>query len=311
MPEFPDHSSEPSVNQFIGEFAHGCRLFLKREDLLHPEISGNKFRKLKYNLQQALAQGEECLLTFGGAYSNHIAATAAAGKIAGVRTIGVIRGEELGWDLEKTLRENSTLAYARRCGMQLEFISRSRYREKASEDFIEGLKYHFGNFYLVPEGGTNALAVRGCEEILAKDDKDFEFTAVAVGTGGTLAGLSRSAGKGQKILGFPALKGDFLSADISRLTHRQNWELISGYNFGGYARVNLDLINFINEFQKKHQILLDPMYTGKLVFGIFDLLKRGCFPPNSRILMIHTGGLQGVAGFNKVLKKKNLPLIKS
>ncbi|WP_369074345.1 1-aminocyclopropane-1-carboxylate deaminase/D-cysteine desulfhydrase, partial [Salinimicrobium oceani] len=150
-------------NRFIAE-VNGISIHLKREDLLHPEVSGNKFRKLKYNIAEAISQKRESLLTFGGAYSNHIAATAAAGKFSGLKTIGVIRGEELGENLEKTLQENATLRFAHDCGMQFHFVSRSDYRQKTSEAFIEELHEKFGKFYLVPEGGTNELAVKGCEE---------------------------------------------------------------------------------------------------------------------------------------------------
>ena len=298
-----------SKNQFIAEFSNGISLHLKREDLLHPEVSGNKFRKLKYNILEAEKQKKKTLLTFGGAYSNHIAATAAAGKISGLKTIGIIRGEELGENLEKTLAQNRTLNFAHSCGMHFRFVSRKDYRQKETLEFQQRLNEEFDEFYLVPEGGTNQLAIKGCEEILSEKDKEFDFIAASVGTGGTLSGLINASAKNQKILGFPALKGNFLSEEIKKFSIKNNWELILKYHFGGYAKIDSQLINFINKFKEKYQIQLDPVYTGKLVFGIFDLIKTGYFPSGSKILAIHTGGLQGIPGMNSVLTKKNLPLI--
>lgn len=303
---FEEHPKIP--NQFVAE-VDGVSVFMKREDLLHREVSGNKFRKLKYNLQNAIFERHDTLLTFGGAFSNHIAATAAAGKDCDLKTIGVIRGEELGQDLEKTLRENTTLAFAASCGMQFEFVSRANYREKTSEEFIAKLQKKFGQFYTVPEGGTNALAVKGCEEILSAEDKDFDVVCCAVGTGGTISGIINSSEENQKILGFPALKGDFLSAEVETFSRKNNWRLITKYHFGGYAKVNRELILFLNNFKKDYGIQLDPVYTGKMMFGIFDLIGKGYFSKNSRILAIHTGGLQGIAGMNKRLKNKDLPQI--
>lgn len=280
-------------------------LYIKREDLIHPRVSGNKYRKLKYNLQQAKSEGKQTLLTFGGAFSNHIAAVAAAGQAFGFNTIGIIRGDEL--KAAKTL--NPTLQFAKHCGMRLEFIDRETYRSKAETWFLDQLKREFGVFYLIPEGGTNALAVKGCEEILTKQDADYDFICCSVGTGGTISGLINSSKPHQKILGFPALKGDFLQREISKFAKNSNWELITGYHFGGYAKINTELISFINQFKRSNHIPLDPIYTGKLMFGIMDLLKSGYFPEHSRILAIHTGGLQGIEGMNRRLTQKNRPLI--
>ena len=306
MKIFEAHPEIP--NQFITE-VNGVIIYMKREDLLHPEVSGNKFRKLKYNIAEATSQKGQILLTFGGAYSNHISATAAAGKLAGFKTIGVIRGEELGEDLEKTLQENSTLRFAHSCGMELHFISRSAYRNKTSEAFLEELRKQFGDFYLVPEGGTNELAVKGCEEILTPEDSQFDVICCAIGTGGTISGIINSSEDHQQILGFPALKGDFLRAEIERFSKKKNWGIIPDYHFGGYAKVDEKLIEFINNFRSKYGIQLDPVYTGKLMYGIFDLAGKGYFLKNTRILAIHTGGLQGIPGMNKVLKIRNLPPI--
>lgn len=281
-------------------------LVVKREDLIHPFISGNKYRKLKYNILDAKQKGLDTILTFGGAYSNHIAATAYAGNLFGIKTIGVIRGEELSqnWML------NPTLSQAHRHGMDFKFISREAYRRKTETSFLELLEKELGPYYLIPEGGTNSLAVKGCEEILTPEDKDFNVLCSSVGTGGTLAGIINSSLHYQRIIGFPSLKGDFLKKDIRNFTAKENWEINTNYHFGGYAKVSEALIGFINYFKDKTNIPTDPIYTGKLLYGILDLVKNDYFKPGTKILAIHSGGLQGIAGMNLVLKKKNLPLIK-
>lgn len=280
-------------------------LIIKRDDLIHPLVSGNKFRKLKYNILEAKQKGFDTILTYGGAFSNHIAATAYAGKKSGFKTIGVIRGEEL----HDNWRDNPTLNLAHQCGMQFNFISRDRYRKKENLSEIENLKALFGPFYRLPEGGSNVLAVKGCEEILIEDDTHFDVICVSVGTGGTMAGLSNAADSKQRVLGFPALRGDFLKEDIRKFTHKENWELQTNYHFGGYAKVSAALIEFINKFKRDTYIPLDPIYTGKLIFGILDMVEKDLFEPKTKILAIHTGGLQGIKGMNMKLKNKNLPLI--
>lgn len=280
-------------------------LFIKREDLIHPFVSGNKFRKLKYNLLEAKNQKKTILLTFGGAFSNHIAATAFAGKENGFKTIGIIRGDEL----NEKIDQNPTLKFAKECGMQLEFVNRENYRLKDSEDYIDKLHEQFGDFYLIPEGGTNSFAIKGCEEILNDEDALYDYVCVAVGTGGTISGIINNSASYQKILGFPALKGDFLQKDICKFATKENWDLISDYHFGGYAKVSAELIAFLNSFYEKYQIPLDPIYTGKLVFGVIDKINAGYFPENSKILVIHTGGIQGIEGMNIKLKSKKLPIL--
>lgn len=285
-------------------------LFIKREDLIHPEISGNKYRKLKYNLLQAQSENKKTLLTFGGAFSNHISATAFAGKLHGLKTIGVIRGNELGDDLEKTLATNSTLKFAHECGMTFKFVSRADYRNKASSEFIQQLKDEAGDFYLVPEGGTNELAIKGCEEILSEETEGFDVICVAVGTGGTMSGIINSAESHQNVLGFPALKGDFIKDEINKYVHqKENWKLISEYHFGGYAKTSNELITFINQFKKETNIPLDPIYTGKMMFGLVDLINKDYFEKNANILAIHTGGLQGIDGMNTILKRRGSLII--
>lgn len=286
-------------------FSNSISVQIKREDLIHPFVSGNKFRKLKYNLLQAKAENQKTLLTFGGAFSNHIAAVAFAGKERGFKTIGIIRGDELA----QKVNENPTLLFAQKCGMQLEFISREEYRLKSELSFIENLKHKFGNFYLIPEGGTNALAIKGCEEIITHEDADFDYICCSIGTGGTISGLINSALPHQKVLGFPALKGDFLKEEIRNFAQNENWELISDYHFGGYGKINAELVLFINHFYAENQIPLDPIYTGKMVYGVIDLIQKNYFPAESKILMIHTGGIQGIQGMNIKLKNKQLPTI--
>lgn len=294
------------INQEVKlELPHQISLFIKREDLIHPFVSGNKFRKLKYNVLQAKAENQSVLLTFGGAFSNHIAAVAYAGKEQGFETIGVIRGDEL----RNKISENPTLSFAQECGMRFEFVTREAYRHKTETAFIEQLQAQFGSFYLVPEGGTNDLAVKGCEEILTEFDAHFDFVCSAVGTGGTISGLINSALPHQKVLGFPALKGDFLQNEIHKFVNNKNWELITDYHFGGYGKVTTEFIEWMNWFYAQTGIPLDPIYTGKMVFGVMDLIQRNYFPPKSKILMIHTGGLQGIAGMNAKLEKQNKPIL--
>lgn len=277
------------------------QIFLKREDLLHPHISGNKFRKLKYNLLEARMLKVNTILTFGGAFSNHILATAAAAKENDFKAIGVIRGEEL----VNQYKENPTLVLAEQFGMKFYFVDRETFRLKNDNDFIAELKNEFGDFYLVPEGGTNDLAIKGCEEILTNDDSDFDYICCAVGTGGTISGLINSSNiEKHKIIGFSALKGDFLNDDIRKFAKQDNWKLITDYHFGGYGKVKPELITFLNEFYAQTRIPLDPIYTGKMMFGIVDLIEKGFFPDNAKILAIHTGGLQGIRGINKILKEK-------
>ena len=296
-----------SFNQKISiDFKNNIELFIKREDQLHSIISGNKLRKLKYNLEEAKRQNKSCLLTFGGAFSNHILAVAGAGNEFGFATIGIIRGEEL----EHKISENPTLLRAQDLGMKFHFVTRSQYRNKEEVTFLDSLKNKFGDFYLVPEGGTNSFAIKGCEEILTASDKSF-FTHItcAVGTGGTISGIINSSIEKQQIIGFSSLKGAFLSDVIRNFVNKTNWNIIEDYHFGGYGKINDELVSFLNLFYNHNSIPLDPVYTGKMVFGVIDLINKGYFLPNSKILMIHTGGLQGIKGMNFALRNKNRELI--
>ncbi|MDO4783203.1 MAG: pyridoxal-phosphate dependent enzyme [Capnocytophaga felis] len=294
-------------NQFVNlPLPNGISLHIKREDKNHHFVSGNKLRKLKYNILQAQKEGKTRLLTFGGAYSNHIAATAAAGKLTRMKTIGVIRGDEL----HSKIEENPTLSFAQNCGMDFLFVSREKYRLKHTNEFLTELKKNYdSNTYIVPEGGTNEFAVKGCEEILTPEDENFDVICSAVGTGGTISGLINASFSHQTVLGFPALKGEFLSDVIKRYTQKTNWQLIHDYNFGGYAKVSDELISFLNNFNKKTGISLDPIYTGKMIFAIFALSNKNFFKPNTKILAIHTGGLQGIQGINQKRAKKHQQIL--
>ena len=270
------------------------RLFIKRIDKIHPFVSGNKWFKLKYNLIEAQKQGLNTLLTFGGAYSNHIAATAFAAHEKGLKSIGIIRGEE-------HLPLNPTLRFAIDNGMKLHYISRSNYKEKTCDNFLEALKNQFGDFYLIPEGGTNELAIQGAAEVLDSNDIQ-DYICCAVGTGGTIAGIIDVSNDKQTVIGFPAIKGfEQLEKNINNWTNTTNYRFINDYVGNGYAKINKDLVDFINEFNARHNIPLDTIYTGKMMLGILDLVAKDYFPKGSSILAIHTGGLQGNKGMSKRL----------
>lgn len=267
----------------------GVRLWLKRDDLIHPELPGNKWRKLTYNLRAAAEQGHRELLTFGGAYSNHIRATAAAGHYFGLGTTGVIRGERhevLNWSLQ----------YAVSRGMRLRYLDRASYRRQASPQVIDGLRRELGRFYLLPEGGSNELAVRGCAELAPEIGPDFDVICCPCGTGGTLAGIAAGLRPGQQAIGFPVLKGgDFLAAEVERLqtaavgSGTGNWRLECGFHFGGYARTTPELTEFIATFGQRHGLRLDRIYVAKMMFGIVELARRGAFAPGTRIVAVITG----------------------
>ena len=271
----------------------GVRLLVKREDLNHPFVSGNKWWKLKYNLAEAKRLGKKKLLTFGGAYSNHIYATAAAAKEIGFESVGIIRGEE-------TQPLNSTLTFAKAQGMHLHYVSREAYRNKTDATFLNCLTETFGDFYLIPEGGTNALAVKGCEEFGNKilSEIDFDIVCLPVGTGGTMAGLIKSIGNKKKVLGFSVLKGgEFLELEVAELLHLSEkqlhgWAIETDYHFGGYGKKTDELENFIHSQNELHHLPLEPVYSGKMMFGIYDLVRRSKIKEGLTVLAIHTGGLR-------------------
>ncbi|MGR3220772.1 MAG: 1-aminocyclopropane-1-carboxylate deaminase/D-cysteine desulfhydrase [Candidatus Anammoxibacter sp.] len=271
-------------------------LYIKRDELNHKEISGNKWRKLKYNIVELKRQNIDTVLTFGGAYSNHISATAAAGKLFGFKTIGVIRGEEYP-------ELNPTLQFAAECNMRLHYMDRTTYRKKESEEVIRLLRQKYGVFFLIPQGGANIQGIKGCMEIVDSAMHDFDYLCCACGTGATLTGIITQLKSHQTALGFPALKnGEFLRNDVNSFLKQlkncnDNWQLITNYHFGGFAKYNSKLIDFIVRFKELHNVRLDPVYTGKTVYGIYDLAQTGFFPKGSKICVIHTGGIQGLEGF--------------
>lgn len=252
-----------------------------RLDLIHPQISGNKWFKLKYNLEEAKKQGCDTILTFGGAFSNHIHATAAACKEFGFKSIGVIRGE-------KDSEGNSTLSEAKKQGMELYFVTREEYKRKSDPDFISELKTKFGNFYLIPEGGDNKLGKKGCEEILPKE-MDFDIIFCACGTTTTFKGIQNSLKPDQKLIGISVLKGEGVI--------NSNSEIMSDYHFGGYAKHTEELLNFKAKFEMENDIPLDYVYTSKLFFAVNDLIVKNKIPKGKKILVIHSGGLQGNRGY--------------
>jgi 1-aminocyclopropane-1-carboxylate deaminase len=269
--------------------AAGVRVMLKRDDLIHPDLPGNKWRKLKYNLQAGQAAGASRLLTFGGAYSNHIRAVAAAGALFGFATVGVIRGEA-----HDPL--NPSLRFAVDHGMQLTYLDRQTYRRKTEPAVIDGLRDQFGDFYLVPEGGSNALAVRGCTELVEEITEDFDVICCAVGTGGTLAGIAAGLAPHQRAIGLSSLKGgSFLSDDVAALQHDAlgevtgNWEIETGYHFGGYAKSKPELVAFVDDFEARHGVRLDWVYVAKMMYGVFDLVQRGRFATGTRVVVVITG----------------------
>lgn len=276
----------------------GIELSVLRLDQVHPLVSGNKFFKLQYNLEEAKKLGKKVILTFGGAFSNHIFATASAARIEGFESIGVIRGEELDG-------QNPTLIHAKSQGMILHFVDRESYRHKNSPEFLELLMRQFGDFYLIPEGGTNALAVLGTQQILGESHSEFSHICIPIGTGGTFAGLASSIAPYQHLIGFSALKGDFIIGETKTLLEKFDirsagtWEIRTESHFGGYGKHQPDLIQFMHWFFEEFKIPLDPIYTGKMAFGLWDLISKNRFDSGSKILLIHSGGLQGIAGFNQ------------
>lgn len=292
-------SFKSTTNQSL-EPLNGHTIVIKREDLIHPIVSGNKFRKLKYVFKEIESLSNSTVLTFGGAFSNHLAAVAAAGKLANIQTIGIVRGEEWG----NKIASSSTLSYCSDQGMKIHCVSRTMYDLKEASELVHNLKSFYLNLRIIPEGGTETLAVKGCEEILQKEDEHFDVICSSVGTGGTLAGLINSSVFSQVVIGFNALKNPEVENQISQYTEKQNWRIEAHYTFGGYAKVNDTLISFMNSFYQQYKIPLDPIYTGKLLFGIFDLIKQNKWQWGKKILIIHTGGLQGVKGMNLQLQKK-------
>ena len=280
------------------------RLFIKREDLTHPEISGNKYWKMFYNVKKYLEKevSERKIITFGGAFSNHIAAAAALGNEFGIKTLGVIRGNEL----EDSWQENPTLFSAHQNGMSFRFVTRETYRYK--EKMMKELQTEFPESLVVPEGGTNENAVEGIQYMLTDETNDFDYICSAVGTGGTVSGLCKFAQPHQKVIGFKAVKDNSLENRIKNLSKKDNFTLVDASD-GGFGKITDENVRFINEFYQYFGIVLEPVYTGKMLRKIFEMIADDYFPANSKILAFHTGGLQGIVGANEMLKKKNRNLI--
>ncbi|MBD2414893.1 1-aminocyclopropane-1-carboxylate deaminase [Nostoc calcicola FACHB-389] len=306
----------PFVQQINSKIASeaGVNLSVLRLDVMHPWVNGNKWFKLKYNLLEAKQKNFTRLLTFGGAYSNHIYATAAVGNLLGFHTIGLIRGEE-------KLPLNPTLSFAVQQGMELVYLSRQMYRQRNTTALDEYLRQRFGEVFIIPEGGNNLNGVRGCTEIISEAmptaDYAFDYICLACGTATTLAGIALSLHQGQKAIAFPVLKnGAFLGEEIENLltnylasglpspyTSPASWELMCDYHFGGYAKVNQQLLRFSQEFSSAHGVPLDYVYTAKMFYGVMDLLQQGFFGKGKSLLLVHTGGLQGNVGMEERLQK--------
>ncbi|NOX66646.1 MAG: 1-aminocyclopropane-1-carboxylate deaminase/D-cysteine desulfhydrase [Chlorobi bacterium] len=276
---------------------------MKRTDLVHPVISGNKWYKMKYNIVEMQKQGFDTLLTFGGAYSNHIHAAAHAGKLFGFKTIGLIRGEE-------HLPLNATLQSAVNNGMKLHYVDRTTFRKRETNEFLNSVKGKFGDVYILPVGGTNTVALKGCAEIIDQIDIDYDYICSASGSGGTFAGLVAGLQGDKKAIAFPALKGGkFLEKVIYGLVFDytgksfNNWELNTDYHFGGFAKLSRELIEFTHEFNKLNNFELDYIYTNKMMLGIADLIRKGFFKSGETIIAIHSGGLQGNIGMKEKVQK--------
>ena len=284
---------------------NGFKIYIKREDEIHPIVSGNKFRKLKYNIQKAKELNKRVILTFGGAYSNHLLATAYAGKKENLKTIAYVRGQEL-----KNIKYNSTLQKCNDFGMEFIFISRDDYRKRNELDYIKSIKTKFNEAYIIPEGGTNELGVLGCEEILTLDDSFFDVICCPVGSGGTISGIINSSNNHHKVLGFSALKGSEINNVISKFAKKTNWKIFDDETFGGYSNIDNKLVDFINNFFQNTGIMLDPIYNSKMVFRIIKLIENNQWEFGKKILLINTGGLQSIKEMNIKLKKKGCDIIK-
>lgn len=289
----------------------GVELWLKREDLIHPKVSGNKWRKLKYYLEDFQQSGKTMILTFGGAFSNHLAATAALGKMMGIDTKALVRGEEV--------HQNPTLDFCRAQGMVIDTLSRKKYATKDDAEFQAALAEHLPYVYVIPEGGKGPLGLKGCTEILEAVPPGFDVVCCAGGTGTTMAGLLAGGYQAHFTL-YPALKGGhflrraiaialdayarvFSTSDHGKMTHPERLSIVEDHHFGGYGKTRPALIRFMNDFYAKYKVPLDPVYTGKMMFGIMEGIQRGQWPEGTKILALHTGGLQGIKGMNARLKK--------
>ncbi|MCP4460273.1 MAG: 1-aminocyclopropane-1-carboxylate deaminase/D-cysteine desulfhydrase [Cytophagales bacterium] len=279
---------------------HGVTMYVKRDDLIHPEISGNKWRKLKYNFEHVIKEGYPEVVTFGGAYSNHIAATSCAAAHFGIQSTGIIRGDEL------TPKSNPTLELAQKHGMKFEFVTRENYRKLKVDSKLA--QEYYPNAYVIPEGGTNALAIKGVSEIIDEIDIDFNSIITSIGTGGTMAGLVESSGGLHEVCGISSLKGEFVASDFRKLLATldisfTNYQISLDNHFGGFGKTSSLLIDFINKMKQELNVLFDPIYTGKALFGVWEMIANGNFDGQT-LVFLHTGGLQGIVGFNQKSTQK-------
>ena len=288
--------NETTITQTIDDpwlKSKGIELLVKRDDLLHPLINGNKWRKLKYNLLQMQSQNKTELLTFGGAFSNHIHACAAAGKIFGLKTHGIIRGPNL--DLS-----NPTIQFAQQCGMQLHVVNRIEYKLRNDSQYLAELQEKFPDAYILAEGGTNTYAVPGCAE-LAQSLPEHDYLICPTGSGGTLAGLIEGSNTATQIIGIAVLKqAQYLIDEVRELSckakSQTNWQLLCDFHGGGYGKFTPELWAFCQNIDIKYNLPLEPIYSGKMMYAIWNLIEQDYFPPGSKIIAIHTGGLQGLEG---------------
>ncbi|MGB0869869.1 MAG: 1-aminocyclopropane-1-carboxylate deaminase/D-cysteine desulfhydrase [Flavobacteriales bacterium] len=284
----------------------GIRLSIQRDDLLHPEVSGNKWRKLKYVIQNFNRERYSGVLTFGGPFSNHLSATAAACKLFKIPFVAIVRGEGD--------ENNTTLEFIKRCGGEIRCVDRTTFRELRQKQWPNPLHKEFPNVLTLPEGGSSKDARLSCEEISEHWETEFTHVCCAIGTGSTFSGLVNGLkAKQTKAMGFVMLKDKgYLDDELKAFIYsKQKYDVIRNYHFNGFGKVNDVLIEFMNDFFYQTDILLDPVYTGKLLFGIFDLINKDYFKPGSHIIAIHTGGLQGIDSMNRMLERKKKPLIKT
>ena len=274
-------------------------LYLKRDDLIHPILNGNKYRKLKYNIRKYQEGSYSHMITFGGAFSNHIYATASIGQVLDILTVGIIRGE---YD-----SDNPSLQHAIKCGMQLHFVDRENYRHKEKSEVVQAILDMYERPYLVPEGGTNALALLGTTEVMNEiydQLPEVDYICVSAGTGGTSSGMLIGKNESSQLLVFSALKGSFLKEEISKLSKRTDFKLVTDYHFGGFAKWNPVLIKFINEFYQRHNLLLDVVYNGKGMYGLYEMISNNLIPHRSTIVWVVTGGQQGNIAWNYMNSNK-------
>ena len=267
-------------------------VFIKRLDLIDPFISGNKLFKLKHNVDRALLEEKNMLITFGGAFSNHILATAAYAKKKNIDCLAIVRGEEYS-------ELNPLLTLAKEYGMNFCFVSRKEYAKRNDNNYISELIRKYKKAFIVPEGGNNKLGVLGAEEILETQDKSFDYIICPIGTGATLSGIVNSSNRSQKVIGINCINDTKdINKNISQKTNKNNWEIINEFNFGGFAKFDNLLTEYLKKFKLNYKITLDLNYTAKMLFGFEKLIERRYFQRKSKVLLIHTGGIYGNLGFN-------------